>query len=201
MSARNVKLKCITAMCNKGGIGYKNKLPWGRLKLDMNYFKYMTSPKSSIDKVALLMGTNTFVSLPGPIKKRDLFVLTRDVDKLKSRNEQNQNRRPLFFKAFRSLSQVTTFANANNYSEVWCIGGEQIYKKTLNEWIFDEIHMTYIDKDYKCDTFMQSLPEYYKEIHRKYDYDRDEFNDNDIRLSFHVFKPDYTALENQYYIS
>lgn len=190
-----MKLKCITAICNTGGIGYKNRIPWGKLKLDMNYFKYTTSPKSPLDKVALLMGSNTFASLPGPLKHRDIFVLTRDTKQLETR--ENNHRKPISFRAFYNLSQVTSFAKENKYSELWCIGGEQIYKKTLNEWMFDEIHITYIDKYYKCDTFMQKLPEYYEEIHRKYEYDKD----SNIKLSFHIFKPDYTVLEKRYYIS
>lgn len=195
MRNQKLQLKCITAICNTGGIGYQNKLPWGRIKPDMNYFKFMTSPKSSTDKVALLMGSNTFSSLPGPLKHRDLFVLTRDVNKLKSK--ENSRIKPISFRAFHTLSQVTTFANANNYSELWCIGGEQIYTKTLNEWIFDEIHITYIDKYYKCDTFMQALPYYYTETHRDYVYDEK----NDTRISFHIFTPDYGILEKHYYIS
>jgi dihydrofolate reductase len=195
MRMPNMKLKCITAICKTGGIGYKNKLPWGRIKLDMDYFKSTTSPKVSTDKVALLMGANTFVSLPGPLKHRDLFVLTHNVDKFKTRIDDCKI--STSFKAFRNLQQVTDFANNNNYTELWCVGGEQLYTKTLRELIFDEIHITYIDKHYKCDTFLRSLPGYYTEFRRKNAYDED----HNTPVSFHVFRPDYNALEKQHYIS
>ena len=95
-----MKLKLIVAMCKNSGIGYHNDIPWN-IKKDLLYFsnktsggygKYMRTIKTSnidtsintnidtsIKKNAVIMGKNTWLSLPKcpePLKNRDNIILS-----------------------------------------------------------------------------------------------------------------------------
>ena len=47
------------------------------------------------------------------------------------------------------------------YDEIWIIGGEKIYDFFLNNYdaesIITKIYITYIDKEFKCDTFFPKI--------------------------------------------
>ena len=92
-----MNVKIIVAMCKNRGIGYQNSIPW-RIKEDMVYFANKTggayakfakdannvtpnnnNTKSNIKKNAIIMGKNTWLSLPTsqrPLKNRDNLILS-----------------------------------------------------------------------------------------------------------------------------
>jgi dihydrofolate reductase len=86
-----MKLKLIVAMCKNGGIGYHNSIPW-KIKKDLLYFSNKTSGEygkcimrniaTNIKKNAIIMGKNTWYSLPKypePLKNRDNFILSTSI--------------------------------------------------------------------------------------------------------------------------
>ena len=69
----NCKIKLIVAMSDNYIIGNNNKLLWD-IKEDMKFFKEKTINHH------LLMGKNTFLSLPSMLKDRMHIVLTTNKD-------------------------------------------------------------------------------------------------------------------------
>lgn len=93
-----MNVKIIVAMCKNRGIGYQNSIPW-KIKEDMLYFANNTggayakfvkdakdannvtpnNTKPNIKKNAIIMGKNTWLSLPTsqrPLKNRDNIILS-----------------------------------------------------------------------------------------------------------------------------
>uniref|UniRef100_A0A6C0EX17 dihydrofolate reductase n=1 Tax=viral metagenome TaxID=1070528 RepID=A0A6C0EX17_9ZZZZ len=90
-----MNVKIIVAMCKNRGIGYHNNIPWC-IKEDMVYFANKTggayakfakdenniilnNTKPNIKKNAIIMGKNTWMSLPTsrrPLKNRDNIILS-----------------------------------------------------------------------------------------------------------------------------
>ena len=218
-----MKLKLIVAMCRGGGIGFHNGIPW-KIKKDLLYFSNKTTGTygkhlrdiqkgtistsavidKSIKKNAVIMGKNTWLSLPRypePLKNRDNIILSSSIPESITHSFDS------FFEYnfdltvhLSSISRVMGFCmvpdsifadendrygllkkheklqmheinrksilqnNNSTYDEVWIIGGNQIYevfihgnmKKDIN-MLINEFCITYIDKDYECDTFFPSI--------------------------------------------
>lgn len=66
---KNKPLKMIVAATARGEIGYQNTLPW-RLKGDLRRFKEITLGN------IVVMGRNTYESLPGPLEGRVVIVIS-----------------------------------------------------------------------------------------------------------------------------
>jgi len=218
-----MKLKLIVAMCKGGGIGFHNDIPW-KIKKDLFYFSNKTTGKygkhlrdiqkgilstsavidNSIKKNAVIMGKNTWLSLPKypePLKNRDNIILSSSIPESITHSfdsffEYNfdltvhlssisrvmgfcmvpdsifadENDRYGLLKKheklqMREINRKSILQNNNStYDEVWIIGGNQIYevfihgnmKKDIN-MLINEFCITYIDKDYECDTFFPSI--------------------------------------------
>ena len=124
----------IVAIARNGVIGDKNALLW-HIKEDMRFFRTTTSGH------AVVMGRKTFESLGSkPLPKRTNIVITRA--------ERN------FDGALTAHSLEEAIAMAEGDTEIFVIGGAQIYAEALNK--VDRMYITRVDKDYEGDT---SFPE------------------------------------------
>jgi dihydrofolate reductase len=174
--------KLIVAVCNNNGIGMNRKIPWS-IKTDMNYFTKMT--KKTIDqdkKNAVIMGRNTWESLPpsfSPLSERDNLILssTLQIDSIFNNS---------IIKTFPKITDVINFCNSNasRYETIWIIGGTTIYKQFLELKIVSECYITYIKKDYTCDTFFDLLYNNDWNIIKKEIF----MTNNNIELEFQVLK-------------
>ena len=135
--------KLIVAMDNLKGIGVNNKLPWPMIKEDMQMFRKLTVGDG---KNAVIMGRNTYLGLPNILKERDNLVLSK---KLNNPGIDN-----LYI--FSNIFSLLDFCK-NKYTEVWIIGGAEIYKQFLDLNIINKIYLTTIDNDYKCDCFFPEI--------------------------------------------
>lgn len=119
-------MKLIIACDPKGGIGYKNKLPWAKIDGDLPRFKELTTGK------VILMGRNTWESLPiQPLPNRINVVVTKQ-----------------------TIPGVTTFytlpdRDTMDLSDVWLIGGAQLINSSWH--LLNEIHLTKTFTEYTCD--------------------------------------------------
>jgi dihydrofolate reductase len=140
-------LKLIVAHCKNKGIGKNNMLPW-HLSSDLKHFKALTVGKTNN---SIIMGKNTWKSLnSNPLPNRKNIVVSTTL------NNDNEN---CIVK--RSLQDAIAFSNKNNFDETWIIGGEKLYKSTINTVDINEIHITEILEDFDCDTFFPELPSNY----------------------------------------
>ena len=148
----------ICAMCKNRGIGFQNDLPWPMFKTDMKFFNQMTTGNK---KNAVIMGKNTFLSIlhknNKPLPNRTNLVL--------SSGKYNSNHSFDELRFFNNISLLINHCYIKKYEEVWIIGGEKLYDSMLKNKLItiSEIYLTYIDKEYKCDTFIPELPGEFKE--------------------------------------
>ena len=110
-------------------IGAGNQIPW-YLPADLKYFK-----KTTVGH-AVIMGRNCFESICRPLPNRTNIVISRDA----------------FFIAssclvVRSIEEALEAAHNMGETEVFIIGGGQIYDQTQELW--DKLYLTLVD--IKCD--------------------------------------------------
>jgi len=149
-----MKVKLIVATDKCSGISKNNKMPW-YLKKDFQWFKFFTTHTIHPNKFnAVIMGRKTYESLPKrPLKSRLNIVLSKS---------HKFNSVP----TFETYAEATQFLlNEDNIESIFIIGGESVYKQILDQFILDEIYITRIDYDYKCDQFFPEIPNNYNLIY------------------------------------
>lgn len=140
-------MNIVVATCKNRGIGIKNQLPW-RLLTDTCFFKYLTIGN---EKNAVIMGKNTYLSLPKPLKNRDNIVLSTKMKVQK-------------YNVFSTTSMRRVIPYLYKYDNVYLIGGEKVYNDYINSDQVKGIYHTRIDGEYECDTYFPEIPEKYKKI-------------------------------------
>lgn len=133
-------VKFIWAQDSKGLIGDKGKLPWSN-KSDLNYFKNQTTGG------IVVMGHSTWKSIGSkPLKNRINIVLTHnnEIDGYEDDNVYIAH----------SVEEVLDFYNESD-KDIWIIGGANTFKQF--EAHCDEAVVSYIEGDFKGDTFYTGL--------------------------------------------
>lgn len=143
------KFSIIVACSSNGGIGYDNKIPW-YLPDDLKNFKKITSFVNDINKKnAVIMGKNTWESLPiKPLPNRLNIVLTSNPDyEINDKSVIIAN----------SFDDVFMYCGSSHIENIFMIGGTQIYNECFKTYkhLIDKIYLTVIiDKYYHCDRFI-----------------------------------------------
>lgn len=133
-------MKLIVAVDDKGGIGKGGTLPWN-LPEDMAFFKELTQGG------IVIMGRGCFESIPEkfrPLPNRLNVVLTRFKDA--------QYPGCLVHNSILDLLEDDYIVSKSN---VWVIGGSQIYDSFIN--IVDEMYITHVNGNFNCDTRFPSI--------------------------------------------
>ncbi|KAJ7597012.1 dihydrofolate reductase-like domain-containing protein [Mycena floridula] len=141
------RLTLIVAATKSNGIGQQGRLPW-RLPKEMSYFAKVTSTAPEGQSNAVIMGRNTWQSIPKkfrPLPKRVNLVLSRD--KSYSSGELTP--------VLGDLDAAVNFLT-NNIHRTFIIGGAALYSEALSQEMVDRVLMTrIISPDFnECDTFM-----------------------------------------------
>lgn len=127
-------MKLIWAEDTNGGIGAGNRLPW-HLPEDLKHFKATTQGS------ALVMGRNTFDSLPGILPGRPHHVLTSAPGHL-----------PPGVLGHRSVEEALAAA-----PDAWIIGGSNLFHQVMGQ--ATTVVRTVIHEAYACDAFAPKIPE------------------------------------------
>lgn len=162
--------KLIVAMDNLKGIGVNNKLPWPMIKEDMQMFRKLTIGDG---KNAVIMGRNTYLGLPNILKERDNLVLSKKLN--------NPGINNLYI--FSDIASLLEFCK-NKYTEIWIIGGAEIYKQFLDLNIINKIYLTTIDNDYKCDCFFPEIKLTEFSLLSK----RESKTNDNIKIQFNIYE-------------
>jgi len=117
------------------GIGYKGDLPWPRISVDLERFKYLTQGTT------VIMGRKTYESIGRPLPNRQNIVVSSG---------------PVEGDVLSCTSIEEALKNAQN--EVFFIGGVSIYTEAVK--LCERIYETQIQMMFRCDTY---LPENLKE--------------------------------------
>ncbi|MBF7095938.1 dihydrofolate reductase [Alkalibacter mobilis] len=123
----------VLAVGKNNEMGVDNKLPW-HLPSDLKYFRKLTEGKP------MIMGRETFESLPGILPGRLHIVLTRDPDySVESPQVTIVN----------SLDELLAMLSPGQDYNV--IGGKMIFDLLLS--YADRIYLTKIDSTFNADTY------------------------------------------------
>jgi len=124
-------------MDEKGGIGKGNRLPW-HLSSDLKRFKSLTMGHH------LIMGRKTFESIGKILTGRTMVVVTH-----------NTGYHPEGCIVVNSIEDAIRKAINNQETEVFIIGGGEVFKQTIN--IANKIYLTNVHVDAKADVFFPKI--------------------------------------------
>lgn len=140
-----MKVVLIAAIGRSNELGKDNGLLW-HLGSDMEFFK-----QSTLDHW-VIMGRKSFESLPAkfrPLPRRTNVIITRDV-------HYHAEGCPIFH----SLSEAIASAEEQGQTQVFVIGGAQIYAAGLEEGQIDEMLLTHVNANFpEADVFFPSIEE------------------------------------------
>ena len=111
-----------------GGIGLQNKLPWC-IPEELKIFKNKTLNNM------VVMGKNTYNSLPLQLKNRNVFVVSSSM-------------------SFDKCMENVLEEYSRTGQTIWIAGGKYVYEKILKNYDIDEIHVSIIKDTFECDTFI-----------------------------------------------
>lgn len=126
----------IVAMDEKRGIGKAGKLPW-RLSSDLKRFRELTMGHH------MIVGRKTFDSI-GTLPGRQTIVVTR-----------NRIFRPAGCIVAGSVPEAVALARKRGETEVFIIGGAEIYSQALD--VADRVYLTQVHAEADADTFFPDL--------------------------------------------
>ena len=130
-------LELIAAIGKNNELGYNNELIW-HIKEDLKSFKAITMNKN------MIMGMNTYNSIPQNLEGRKYIILTRKHIIIPNTNIYN--------------SKEELYDNIEENEKYIVIGGGQIYKLFIND--VDVMYLTHINDSYiKADTFFPTFNE------------------------------------------
>lgn len=140
-------INLIVAVDSIFGIGCCNAMPWGRIKEDMQFFRETTK-----DKV-VIMGGNTYLSIGGkPLQNRINIVLTRQTG---FEDLKVDDKTTLIYK--NSLEDAFEYSKEIGYTEVFIMGGEEVYRDSIE--FASTIYITHIANNYDCDRHFPQFDE------------------------------------------
>ncbi|PPR89808.1 hypothetical protein GOBAR_AA30873 [Gossypium barbadense] len=146
----------VVAATKDMGVGKDGKLPW-KLPSDLKFFKDITLTTSdSGKKNAVIMGRKTWESIP--LKNRPLpgclnVVLTRSG----SFDIATAENVVICGSMTSALELLAASPYCLSIEKVFVIGGGQILRESLNAAGCDAIHITEIETNIECDTFMPAI--------------------------------------------
>lgn len=146
----------VVAATKEHGIGKQGTLPW-KLPTDMRFFKTVTSSTTASSKRnAVIMGRHTWESIPEkfrPLPGRLNVILTRSGIITPTP--------PKGVLVSKSLGDALAVLAREPYEEqvesVFVIGGGQVYREAMASPLCQVIHLTEVDGDVECDTFMPAV--------------------------------------------
>lgn len=155
----------IAVACTKnGGIGKDGKIPW-YLPPDLHYFKEMTTDTIDTSKKnAIIMGKNTWNSLPKkPLRGRKNIVLTtttnaKDIEDivLQGAGSGAGAETESEVEVYKSLDDAINYlGNDETIEKIFVIGGGRLYEEAINHPLCKCIFATIIENktEFECDTF------------------------------------------------
>jgi dihydrofolate reductase len=160
------RINAIVAVDDHWGIGKDGTMPWPHLSQDLKRFKELT------DGSMIVMGKNTWLSLPKrPLPNRENIIVTRTLDDDFAIKVQGDPKTII-----NKLKQATE-------SDIWIIGGAEIYRQFLP--FCNSVYITRIYGDYTCDT---KFPEAVLTRHFTLDYVQDNIVDNDVEICYEIWE-------------
>ncbi|WP_435261379.1 dihydrofolate reductase [Tenacibaculum sp. nBUS_03] len=158
----------IAAIGKNNELGKGNDLIW-HLPADLKRFKKVTSGHH------IIMGRNTFESIGKPLPNRTTIIITR--------NKAYTKEGCLIVNSIEEAIELS-----KNNSEVFIIGGAQIYKQALESNLVDKLDITLVHENFEADVYFPKIDSsVWKEVSRE-DFIADEKNKYDYSFVSYVKK-------------
>ena len=151
-------LNLIVCKTSKNGIGLNNRLPWN-LSKELLHFKKITATSDKPEyKNAVIMGRNTWESLPTksqPLKDRLNVVLTHKKKKFKNYEKCDYITNSI-------EDSIKYLTELQEIQRIFIIGGQSLYEQVINEHtdLIDKLYITEIYENLKCDTYFPTIDQY-----------------------------------------
>jgi len=156
----------IAAIAKNNALGKDNDLIW-HLPADLKRFKKVTSGHH------IIMGRNTFESIGRPLPNRTTVIVTR-----------NKNYEQAGCKIAHSITAALEIAKED--TEIYIIGGAQIYAEVLATHAADQLDITQVHHTFDADVFFPTIDATIWEETAREDCKADEKNKYDY--SFITYK-------------
>lgn len=140
-------ISIIAAIGENRELGKDNKLLW-HIAEDLKRFKQITAGHP------VIMGRKTYESIGRPLPKRVNFIVTKDT----KYNAEG-------CMVVHSLEEAIMAAQKIDSSEIFIIGGGEIYKQALPK--ADKLYLTIVKGEYEADVFFPDYSEFAKETFRE----------------------------------
>ena len=176
-------LSLIVAYEENLGIGKNNTLPW-KLKNEMEYFTKITSLAPENENNIVIMGRNTWDSIPKsfkPLKNRINIIITSRELELKKYNNTYK---------YKNLNDCLTELKIKkdlNYNKIFIIGGSKLYNDVLENELLNELYLTKIYDKIDTDIKFVDDKKTLNNILKKYDL-----------ISCSNFNKEYCRINNKY---
>ena len=177
----NKNLSIIVASTLEYGIGYENKLCWN-IPEEMKYFRNITlNCFRKNTKNCIIMGKNTWYSLPkAPLKGRiNVIISLNDYDKIEKEISGMEDVR-----VFKTIDDALIYIDNDPIIETcFIIGGAQLYNNCLEKYLkyIKAIYWSIIyDKKYICDKFIAS-----NIIYRNFSFKKEDIIINEKYISMY----------------
>ncbi|MCB0481671.1 MAG: dihydrofolate reductase [Flavobacteriales bacterium] len=132
----------IVAKAKNNAIGKNNNLLW-HLPSDMRFFKETTTGH------CIITGRKNYESIPEkyrPLVNRTNIIVTR-----------NANFKVRDAIICHSLEEAIEVARSKGETEVFIIGGGQIYKEAMAKCLVSRMYITEVDAEFEADTFFPAF--------------------------------------------
>ena len=147
------KFNVILTSSQNNIIGKDNKLPWN-ISRDIQYFKDLTSFSPTNKKNIVIMGRNTWESIPilkgNKLANRIPIVISKTL-------QVNDDPNLLYVAC--SFDEAIIIAYNLHHNKIWIIGGKSIYIEAFNHYMCGTIYHTKILKEVEGDIELK-LPPY-----------------------------------------
>jgi dihydrofolate reductase len=163
---KKMKIALIAAMSQNRVIGNKGRLPWSNLPLDWDNFFAVTRG------CRMVMGRKSYDTPDRLGSEVGNFVITRQADFAMDEG----------FERVSSLDEA--LERCKNDTEVFVIGGEQIFNQALP--LAQTINLTIVHDDFEGDAYFPELPKNEFRLISQKDFETDERHAH--RFSFLVFE-------------
>lgn len=177
----NKNLSIIVASTLEYGIGFENKLCWN-IPEEMKYFRNITlNCFRKNTKNCIIMGKNTWYSLPkAPLKGRiNVIISLNDYDKIEKEISGMEDVR-----VFKTIDDALIYIDNDPIIETcFIIGGAQLYNNCLEKYLkyIKAIYWSIIyDKKYICDKFIAS-----NIIYRNFSFKKEDIIINEKYISMY----------------
>jgi len=171
-----MEISMIAAIGNHNVIGYKGRMPWGRLPADLEYFQKIT-----MDKVVVI-GRVTYEGICAVIKKPLGSTLSRRKIIIISKTK-NLNYECTDITLAISVEDALRKAYSMHTTEIMVAGGESVYKIFLNR--ANKLYITHINGNFPGDRYFPKFSIDNWEIFSQYSREAD--NKNPFKMKFKVF--------------